>query len=236
VSSANRNRRVQNRDARSAAAEEALRRAKRRRITLAVVGLGLALVVALALVTFASDDGDNAASSTTSTSAATTTTLPSAKGKPCVAAKGPYPKDTPEVPVEVGPPPKKLIIRDLVKGEGPAVEPGATVSMNYVLVACSTGKIVESSFETGEPLTIPLDQVIPGWSQGVPGMRPGGVRLLGVPPKFGYRDVGQGADIAPNETLWFVVKLVPPPDATTTTTTPAAASSTTTSIATTSTT
>jgi peptidylprolyl isomerase len=215
VSSANRTRRQRNRDARTAAFDEAMRRAKRRRITLAIVALALALVVALSVVSLTGDDGGDGAASSTSTS---TTTPPSAKGKPCVAVKGPYPKDTPEVPVEIGPPPKKLIIRDLVKGEGPQVEPGATVSMHYVLVACSTGKIVESSFDDGQPLSISLDQVIPGWSQGVPGMRPGGVRLLGIPSKLGYRELGQGSDIAPDEALWFVVKYVDNPTSTTSTT------------------
>jgi peptidylprolyl isomerase len=217
VSTANRSRRQRNRDARTAAADDALRRARRQRITLAIVGLGLALVVAVALVTLArDDDGGGSASSATSTSAATTTTIPSVKGKPCVAVKGPYPKDTPQVPVDVGPPPKQLIIRDLVQGTGPAVPPGATtVSMHYVLVACSSGKIVESSFEGGEPLTIPLDQVIPGWTQGIPGMKVGGVRLLGIPPALGYGPIGQGADIPPGETLWFVVKLTKVQNATT---------------------
>ncbi len=188
---------------------DARHRAARRRITVATVGLGLALVVAIALVTLAKDDGGGSAASATSTTAATTTTtIPSVKGEPCVAVKGPYPKDTPQVPVEVGPPPKQLIIRDLTQGTGPAVQPGATVSMHYVLVACSSGKIIESSFKSGKPLKIPLDQVIPGWTQGIPGMKVGGTRLLGIPPKLGYGSFGQGADIPPGETLWFVVKLV----------------------------
>jgi FKBP-type peptidyl-prolyl cis-trans isomerase len=58
-------------------------------------------------------------------------------------------------------------------------------------------------------------------------MRPGGVRLLGVPPKLGYQNIGQGSDIAPGETLWFVVKAVETPTTSTTTTTPIATTSTT---------
>jgi peptidylprolyl isomerase len=208
VSSANRNRRQRNRDARAAAVEGARRRATRQRITVTIVGLVLALTVALALVvqTGSNDDGGASASST-STSAVTTTTLASVKGKPCVAMKDKLPKGTPEVPVEVGRPPKKLVIRDLVQGTGPAVQPGATVQMDYVLVACSTGKVIESSFESGQPITTSLDEVIPAWTQGVPGMKVGGVRLLGAPPKLAYGASGQPG-IAPDETLWFVVKLV----------------------------
>jgi peptidylprolyl isomerase len=200
--------------------DDAMRRTKRRRITVAIVGLALALVVAISLVALPGDDGDgSSASDTTSTSGSTTTTIPSVKGKPCVAVQGPYPKDTPQVPVDLGPPPKKLIIRDLATGSGPAVQPGATITMNYVLVACSSGKIVESSFSEKTPPTLSLDQVIPGWTQGIPGMKAGGVRLLGIPPKLAYGKLGQGADIPPDETLWFVVKLVEiQPPATTPTT------------------
>ncbi len=209
MSSANRDRRQRNRDARAAAAEDARRRATRQRITVGVVGLGLALVVGIALVARATSNGSSSASTTSTTAGTTTTTttLPSVKGKPCVAAKGKLPKNTPAVPVQVGPPPKQLVIRDLTQGTGSAVKPGATVQMNYVLVACSSGKVVESSFATGKPLTTPLDQVIPGWTEGIPGMKVGGTRLLGVPPGLAYGSTGQGA-IPPDETLWFVVKLV----------------------------
>jgi peptidylprolyl isomerase len=209
VSSANRNRRQRNRDARSAALEEAQRRAVRRRLTIGIVGLALAAVVGIALVVRATgDDGGGSASSpSTSTTGATTTTLASVKGKPCVAVKGKLPKNTPDVPLDLGPPPKQIVIRDLVAGTGPPVQPGATVKMNYVLVSCSTGKVLESSFKTDEPITTPLDQVIPGWTEGIPGMKVGGLRLLGVPPDLAYGSTGS-SDIAPDETLWFVVKLL----------------------------
>jgi peptidylprolyl isomerase len=207
VSSANRKRRQRNRDARAAAVEDAQRRVTRQRITIALVGFALALLVAIVLVVRGHGGSGGGSASSTSTSAATTTTLASVKGKPCVAMKGKLPKNTPAVPVQVGPPPKQLVIRDLAQGTGPAVKPGATVKMNYVLVACSSGKLLESSFETGQPITTALDQVIPGWTEGIPGMKVGGLRLLGVPPDLAYGSVGQGA-VAPDETLWFVVKLL----------------------------
>ena len=56
-------------------------------------------------------------------------------------------------------------------------------------------------------MTFSLSQVIPGWTNGIPGMKVGGTRLLGIPPDLAYRDQGAGADIAPGETLWFVVKV-----------------------------
>jgi peptidylprolyl isomerase len=74
-------------------------------------------------------------------------------------------------------------------------------------MAWSTGKIVESSWTSGQPATFPLAQVIPGWQQGMPGMKVGGRRLLVIPPALGYGAAGAGP-IGPNETLIFVVDLV----------------------------
>ena len=129
-------------------------------------------------------------------------------GKPCVAVSDPLPPGAPAVPMVVGPPPTALVVNDLVVGTGPAVAPSATVTVDYIGVSCSNGKIFDSSYERGQPATFSLDQVIDGWSQGLVGMQVGGRRLLGIPPRLGYGSQGapQGG-IAPDETLWFVVEL-----------------------------
>src|SRR5689334_5028109 len=184
MSSANRERRQRNRAARAAAAEEGVRRARRQRITFAIVGLGLAVVVGVALVARAtSDNGSSAASTTSTTAAPTSTTVP--KPRRCVAMQQPLPKNTPLVPVVVGKPPTKLVTRDLQVGTGAVVKPGATVTANYVGVVCSTGKIFGSSYG-GAAQSFALTQTIPGWQKGIPGMRVGGTRLLGIPPALGY--------------------------------------------------
>jgi peptidylprolyl isomerase len=74
-------------------------------------------------------------------------------------------------------------------------------------MAWSTGKIVDTSWTSGKPATFPLANVIPGWQQGLPGMKVGGRRLLIIPPALGYGANGAGP-IAPNETLIFVVDLI----------------------------
>jgi peptidylprolyl isomerase len=215
MSSANRDRRRQNRANRLVAMEEALRRTRRQRITFAVVGLALAVVVAIVLVSKATDNNGNSASKTTtpstastsSTASTTTTTLGSAAGKPCVAVKTTFPAGTPAVPVLPGPPPKKLVKIDLKVGTGAVAKPHATVTVNYVGVACSTGKVFDSSFARHTPFTTSLDGVVKGWTQGIPGMKVGGERLLGIPPSLAYGAQSPGSGIAPNETLWFVVDL-----------------------------
>jgi FKBP-type peptidyl-prolyl cis-trans isomerase FkpA len=75
-------------------------------------------------------------------------------------------------------------------------------------VACSTGKIFDSSYERGQPAMFALSGVIPGWQQGIPGMKVGGQRLLGIPSDLAYGPTGAPPDIAGNEALWFVVEIV----------------------------
>jgi peptidylprolyl isomerase len=147
---------------------------------------------------------------TASTTTPTTTAAPalaSVAGKPCVAVTGTPPAGAPAVPVRTGTPPIQLVTQDLETGTGATVAPGATVTVDYIGVACSTGKIFDSSYSRGQPATFSLGSVIPGWTTGIPGMKVGGTRLLGIPPEQGYGNQGAGADIAPGEFLWFVVKV-----------------------------
>ena len=132
----------------------------------------------------------------------------SAAGKPCVALEDPLPPGAPTVPVELGPPPTQLVTRDLRPGTGPAVAAGQTLTVNYIGVSCSTGKIFDSSYKGGKPVSFPLSGVIPGWQKGIPGMRVGGRRLLAIPPGDAYGDSPASSEIAPGETLWFVVDLL----------------------------
>ncbi len=128
---------------------------------------------------------------------------------PCVAATGVPPvAGKPEVPTPVGPPPEQLVVEDLVVGDGPSVFPDDEVTVHYVGVACSTGEQFDASWDRGTPVTVTLDQVIEGWQLGLVGMQPGGRRLLVIPPRLAYGDDGQPPDIAPGETLVFVVDLL----------------------------
>ena len=92
----------------------------------------------------------------------------------------------PDVPVKVGPPPTALVSEDLKVGDGAAVTAANTLSVNYIGVSCSTGKIFDSSYSRGQPASFPLSNVIQGWQQGLPGMKVGGQRLLGIPPAMAY--------------------------------------------------
>jgi peptidylprolyl isomerase len=169
-------------------------------------------VLAVALLAAAAACGSSSKNSSPQSTASSSTpqTTPeslaaSAAGKPCVARTGSLPSGAPDVPVEVGPPPTKLITKDLKVGTGPVIPAGATITTNYIGVACSTGAIFDSSYAHGQPLQLSLNQVIPGWASGIPGMKVGGVRLLGIPADQAYGPRSPAPAIAPNETLWFVV-------------------------------
>jgi peptidylprolyl isomerase len=116
----------------------------------------------------------------------------------------------PEIDFPEGQPPASLLVTDEILGDGPEASSGATVTAHYVGVAFSTGEEFDASWNRGEPLRFKLGvgQVIPGWDQGISGMRVGGRRRLVIPPSLGYGERGAGAAIGPNETLIFVVDLV----------------------------
>ncbi|WP_432852322.1 FKBP-type peptidyl-prolyl cis-trans isomerase [Amycolatopsis sp. CA-161197] len=109
-------------------------------------------------------------------------------------------------------PPKKLITKDLVAGTGNGAKAGQKVSMNYSLVTWSDKQKLDSSFDRGQTfdLTLGAGEVIPGWDQGLVGIKQGGRRLLIIPPDLGYGQGGNG--IAPNETLVFVTDAVTVPN------------------------
>jgi peptidylprolyl isomerase len=178
-----------------------------------VVGLLVAaLVIGGAVALFANNDdsGDSNVSTASSTvpagSTGSTPAAASVKGKPCVAVADALPAGAPAVPVKLGPPPTALVSEDLTPGTGAEAAASSTVTVDYIGVSCSTGKIFDTSYGK-TPATFPLNQVIPGWQQGIPGMKVGGSRLLGVPSELAYGAQGYPPDIAPDETLWFVVEL-----------------------------
>ena len=115
----------------------------------------------------------------------------------------------PTIAAPTGMPPTTLESKDLFVGTGATATPSSTVTAHYVLMIWSTGKIISSTWSNNQPGTFSLSQVIPGWQQGIPGMKVGGRRVLVIPPKLGYGETGsQSGTIGPNETLIFVVDLI----------------------------
>lgn len=113
----------------------------------------------------------------------------------------------PQITAPEGNPPSQLVAEDVYVGNGAEALPTSSLTVHYTLMTWSNGQIVESSWSSNPP-TFPLNGVILGWQQGIPGMKEGGRRLLVIPPDLGYGESGAGASIAPNETLIFVVDLI----------------------------
>lgn len=116
----------------------------------------------------------------------------------------------PSIEVPGGPPPKSLETRDIVAGDGRVAAAGDTLTVQYVGVSYKTGEEFDSSWKAGEPFTFQLGagMVIPGWDQGLEGMKVGGRRELTIPPDLAYGAQGSPPAIGPDETLVFVIDLV----------------------------
>ena len=148
---------------------------------IALVGFLVALVVGVILVSASGDDDSSTPEAT-----------------------------KPEVEVPDGPPPEELETTDVTEGEGAEAQAGDTVTVEYVGISYSTGDEFDSSWERPEPFSFQLGsgQVIPGWDQGIAGMRVGGRRELVIPPDLAYGKQGSPPTIGPDETLVFVIDLL----------------------------
>ena len=119
--------------------------------------------------------------------------------------------EKPQVDVPSDQPPSyQLELEDLEVGDGEAASSGRVVEVHYVGVSWKTGRQFDASWDRGDTFKFSLGkgQVIPGWDQGVAGMKVGGRRRITVPPDLAYGKRGAGGVIGPDETLVFVVDLV----------------------------
>ncbi len=114
-----------------------------------------------------------------------------------------------EVPSDQ-PPSYQLELEDITVGDGDEAVAGRVVEVHYVGVSWSTGRQFDASWDRGQTFRFGLGkgQVIPGWDQGVAGMKAGGRRRITIPPMLGYGKRGAGNVIGPDETLVFVVDLI----------------------------
>lgn len=100
--------------------------------------------------------------------------------------------------------PNKLQYTILKEGTGVTVESHSSPKIHYT-GKYQDGTVFGTSEEMGGPITIPLDQTIPGFSKGIVGMKEGEKRRLFVHPDLGYGTTGQ---LPPNELLIFDIEVV----------------------------
>jgi peptidylprolyl isomerase len=193
-----------------------LHRARTRSICLSLAALGASALIAgcgssgssSTITVGAENKADEALASNSGSTGAT-----GASGTSTAAAKtptsGPLSKE-PHITPPSGPAPTKLVTKEIVKGTGAEAKTGSAVAVNYVGALYKTGKVFDASWKRNEPFTFTLGkgQVIPGWEQGVIGMKVGGRRELIIPSALGYGPKGSPPSIPPNETLIFIVDLL----------------------------
>lgn len=102
----------------------------------------------------------------------------------------------------------ELQIIDVREGTGDVVPAGVTITAHYTGALAKDGTIFQSSHDFGQPISFGLGQVIPGWTQGVPGMKVGGIRRLIIPAAQAYGPQSPSPNIPPNSNLVFDIELV----------------------------
>jgi FKBP-type peptidyl-prolyl cis-trans isomerase FkpA len=103
--------------------------------------------------------------------------------------------------------PTGLQYRVLRKGNGGNPKATNTVKVNYH-GWLDDGKVFDSSYQRGEAISFPLNQVIPGWTEGMQQVGQGGMIELVIPSNLGYGARGAPPVIPPNATLHFLVELI----------------------------
>ncbi|MGC2168089.1 MAG: FKBP-type peptidyl-prolyl cis-trans isomerase, partial [Acidimicrobiales bacterium] len=175
-----------------------------------IVVIAAAIVIGIGAAVFT---GNSTTTTTTTTTSTTTTTPPTTTTTVAVPASfapvtDPSPAGVfgkaPTVTVPTGAAPTSMELDNLITGKGAVARQNDTVELQYVLATYSTRKVVQSSW-TSSPFSTSLTEsaVIPGFFEGVVGMRVGGRRELVIPPSLGYGDTSPGTGIAKNDTLVF---------------------------------
>jgi len=147
------------------------------------------------------------------THAAGCTTKPSAVASPIAnfpilpAGVDPALKTEPIITIPEGSVPITLQTKDLVVGNGDTVQADDSVTMNYVGVNYVNCEEFDSSWSRNQTATFSLSGVVPGFAQGVTGMKVGSRREIIIPPSLGYGASGSGG-VGPNEVLVFVVDVL----------------------------
>jgi peptidylprolyl isomerase len=182
--------------------------------------LALVLFACLALVVAGCGSSDDSSTSSSEPTATSTESGEKSRAEPGGGAEKSEnvekqsaggEKTKPTVSVPSSPPPKQLKIKEIEKGSGATAKAGDEVAVQYVGVGYESEEEFDSSWSRNAepfPLTLGAGGVIPGWEQGIEGMKVGGRRELIIPPNLAYGPEGYPPSIGPNETLIFVIDLL----------------------------
>ena len=170
------------------------------------VKLRLLITVAIAALVLGlgacGDDDDDSSDDSATTEASTTAGGGSADNTNL--------KEKPVIETTGDESPGALVVDDIVTGKGAEAKTGDKISVQYVGALYSDGTEFDASWDRGQPFEFTLGngEVIPGWDQGIVGMKVGGRRELVIPPDLGYGAAGSPPSIPPDATLVFIVDLL----------------------------
>ncbi len=97
---------------------------------------------------------------------------------------------------------------DVTVGDGEEVQPGDCVAALYYGTLATTGEMFDGNYDSGSPIEFSLNGVIPGWTEGIPGMKVGGTRRLVIPAAQAYGEQSPSEQIPANSDLIFEVQIV----------------------------
>ena len=103
--------------------------------------------------------------------------------------------------------PSGLQYRVIQEGSGPTPKPTETVTVHY-RGALIDGTEFDSSYRRGAPATLPVEGLIPGWTEALQLMKTGSKWEIFIPPQLAYGDQSPGPLIGPNSALIFEVELL----------------------------
>ncbi len=158
--------------------------------------------------TTSAGSGSPTASGSPTNSGSTTTSVTLTPANPPAVTGATDLKTEPVIGAGTSPAPTSLETKDLVVGTGTTAVASDTVSVYYVGADYANGKVFDDTpWKQGQAVPFPLSGVVPGFAQGIVGMKVGGRREIVIPSALGYGATGSPPAVGPNETLVFVVDL-----------------------------
>ncbi|WP_345631365.1 FKBP-type peptidyl-prolyl cis-trans isomerase [Rugosimonospora acidiphila] len=187
----------------AAEAEAARRRQRRQLVTIIVAVIVVAALVVIGVLVFGGKKHDSAAKATPSVSASASPEAFASLPPGADPALGTKPTVKPDTTT-----PTKLDVTTLIQGTGAAVKSGQNLTVNYVGVSDKDGSEFDSSWKNSQAFTFVVGQgnVIPGWDQGLVGVKVGSRVQLDIPSNLAYGD--NPTNGAPAGALRFVVDVL----------------------------